>query len=586
MVTVLRAPEKKQSLGSSIGEKLSEGIERGASQGAQFAQQMNLEKARGRGLAQETKQMEKIKNLEMGIETIDQMRGLLKKGNLGRFSAASGIFSGEVRKDRASYEQLGRSLIPLVAAGVPIRNQREFDEYKKVLTNPSASDDEIAGALDALESLLSRSSGSKEDFSDKIMEEGKKKSVDFDEPVQLEKGQSDDSSESGEVSSVRSKLGALAKGLIRGGRNFSPLHNLGAIRPEMAENLMNQFLPSNEGGIENALEFAGENAPAVAAGPGGVFGKIGQALLGGALKSGAKETNMPWIIQEAANLTGMIGPSAIKGALSKKMLLAASDKNIYEFLKKSGFSDKEITPFLQNKKKVSFFSKFAKKSLTKEELRDSLSEMGDVMYSGIREKAAKLPPLKGKPMMNFIHRMEQQLEKIPKHLRKLIQSDVDDLFSSPIGFNELRDFEMLINDKIKSSTGGRASIGILKKPLKKAQADMSPSLFKEKELANEIYSRGAKFSEQMGKHEAGGIGKLVEWGPLGSLASALYALNVPVLVTAGITVTAPFLAKQMLTNPRFYNMHAKLVKAIKSGDKAATLKITQLMVDEINKKSQ
>jgi len=178
MVTILNAPEKKQSFSSMLGAKLGQGIERGVSQGTNFAQQMNLEKARGRGLAQETKQMEKIKSLEMGLGTIDQMREVLKRGKLGRGSALSGFFSGDVRRDRAEYEQLGRSLIPMVAAGVPIRNQREFEEYKKVLTDPSASEDEIEGALSALESLISRSaSQGEEDFSSKLMGKDKKKGL-------------------------------------------------------------------------------------------------------------------------------------------------------------------------------------------------------------------------------------------------------------------------------------------------------------------------------------------------------------------------------------------------------------------------
>ena len=178
MVQVIQE-NRKPSYSSALGQQLGAGVSSGISKGMDFSNQMKLEQSKGRGLAQETKQLEKIKSLELGLGTIGQMREILQRNRLGRGSSLSALFSGEVRKDRAEYEQLGRSLIPLVAAGVPIRNQREFDEYKKVLTDPSASDDEIEGALSALEKLLERSASQGEDssFSSKIMGESKKKSL-------------------------------------------------------------------------------------------------------------------------------------------------------------------------------------------------------------------------------------------------------------------------------------------------------------------------------------------------------------------------------------------------------------------------
>ena len=53
-------------------------------------------------------------------------------------------------------------MIPLVSAGVSIRNQKEFDEYKKVLTDPNSQQSKIEGALNGLESLLSRQSHKEE----------------------------------------------------------------------------------------------------------------------------------------------------------------------------------------------------------------------------------------------------------------------------------------------------------------------------------------------------------------------------------------------------------------------------------------
>ena len=54
---------------------------------------------------------------------------------------------------------MGTSLIPLVSAGVPLRNQAEFEQYSKVITNPNSLQSELEGALEGLENLINRQLG-------------------------------------------------------------------------------------------------------------------------------------------------------------------------------------------------------------------------------------------------------------------------------------------------------------------------------------------------------------------------------------------------------------------------------------------
>lgn len=147
----------------SIGQKLGAGLGEGLSQSANFAQQLALEKQKAKSLAQQTKHLEKIKTMETGLGTIDRMRQLLPFAG-GWTSDPSikiqSLLPGEVQKNRAELESLGRSLIPLVAAGVPVRNQREFAEYSKIITDPNSSASQIEGALNAIQSILERSSES------------------------------------------------------------------------------------------------------------------------------------------------------------------------------------------------------------------------------------------------------------------------------------------------------------------------------------------------------------------------------------------------------------------------------------------
>lgn len=95
---------------------------------------------------------------QAGLETIKEMREIRKRGNLGRFSEFTGFFGGDTARDRGNYEQLGKSLISL-ASTIPIRNQKEFETLAKDLYNPSLTDAQADGILNAMESIISRSMG-------------------------------------------------------------------------------------------------------------------------------------------------------------------------------------------------------------------------------------------------------------------------------------------------------------------------------------------------------------------------------------------------------------------------------------------
>ena len=107
----------------------------------------------------QNKVKQKEKDTEMfstGLTTLDEMEAIVNKGNVGRGSAFWGAFGGETAQDRAKLRQLGTSLIPIVAAGVSIKNQTEFEEYKKVITDPSALTSEIKGAIDGLRYIFNK----------------------------------------------------------------------------------------------------------------------------------------------------------------------------------------------------------------------------------------------------------------------------------------------------------------------------------------------------------------------------------------------------------------------------------------------
>lgn len=104
---------------------------------------------------------EKSLSLEQGFDTLNRMREIRKKGNLGRLSGTIGKLHAETRKDRGEYEQLGKSLIQL-STNIPIRNKLEFETLAEKLYDPDITDSEAQGVLNAMERLLKGQSKNKE----------------------------------------------------------------------------------------------------------------------------------------------------------------------------------------------------------------------------------------------------------------------------------------------------------------------------------------------------------------------------------------------------------------------------------------
>jgi hypothetical protein len=143
---------------------LVKGLATGAGKG--FADKMRGEHEHKQNIELEREKMrlkekeEDVGRFKTGLETINQMREIAGKKNIGRGSGVWGtLFGGETAEDSAEFAQLGKSLIPLVAAGVPIRNQREFDEYKKVITDPSSQLSAIEGALNGIQKIFEEKVG-------------------------------------------------------------------------------------------------------------------------------------------------------------------------------------------------------------------------------------------------------------------------------------------------------------------------------------------------------------------------------------------------------------------------------------------
>jgi hypothetical protein len=98
---------------------------------------------------------EKLAPFNAALKTIEEMEEIGKGNRLGRGSKFLGLFGGETAKDRAKYEQLGKSLISF-ASTIPIRNQREFDTLAHNLYDPSLPNSAREGILEAMKQIITQ----------------------------------------------------------------------------------------------------------------------------------------------------------------------------------------------------------------------------------------------------------------------------------------------------------------------------------------------------------------------------------------------------------------------------------------------
>lgn len=407
---------------------------------------------------------------------------------------------------------------------------------------------------------------------------------------EVEKGKNEKSSSfdrlfeevsSKQPSRSKSLISAPLKGLIKGAAKFSPLPSFGPIPLETGERITEQFLPTQKNFPEEILELGAENIPLVALGEGGLAKKGLQAASGALAKLSAKELQLPEWAQEVIGAAGMLGPDSAKALGSKILKPSSKQASIVNFLKSKGLSDKDITPIIQDKKKLSFFSKAASKFDKKDSwLKGIKNQLGNI-FEDIREQGSKINPLDADQAIKFHDEFFKKFEKVPRMYRNLVQKEVDDLMNNPITFTELHDFNKAINAIVGEKEGGKAAIGILKEPLEKAQKEISPTLFKDLQMTNQAYSKLYDFTDKMKKKD---WHNLINLGQAGQALYGALTLNPAALKAAGIAASTRFLSKQILSNPRLQGIHRKLWHSFLDNKIIQALKLAGILEKEVSKR--
>ncbi len=353
---------------------------------------------------------------------------------------------------------------------------------------------------------------------------------------------------------------ALGKGIVKGvvqlGESFGGLRappQQKAEEEEKRSEVLKEYLPSEEGFVEGALERGGKLLPGVLAGPGGV----GQAVArsGAAAISGetAKKYGFGEMGQAIAELPALLSPG-----LAKTILPTKGQKEIVTEARRLGLSEKEIAPLIQAEKKLTIGKKFSYRGDNVQKVLKGSKEAVGNLYTTLEESAAGKNIIPKEVANTFFKDLEKPFAKITDAAYKKIQPDYQKLIDGDITGEKLVNFWQKLNKYISK---GDPELGLIKGPLKNAMKGVSPEFSKDFEIINDLYARSAKIRKALSPKDENIVMKFMEatapYQVVGSLLSGYY----PAMATVLGEVGARKLATYSLTNPRFQNLGKQIVKA-------------------------
>lgn len=366
----------------------------------------------------------------------------------------------------------------------------------------------------------------------------------------------------------------VLKGIVKLGESISPADPY-VPRGEFSKQL-NEYAPTDEAPFAaRALERGLEEAPTMMAMPGGGVVQSGiRSILAGFAGEGAKELGGPEWAQSAAEITMFLGPD-----ITKKLLQKGSQAELITAAKRMGMTDTQITPILQSEFKQKWLAKLTPRTgSTQAALKDTKEGIGKV-YEHIRQYPAAQKNISAKAEIKLKKDFQELLMDMPSKVRGSIKKDLQDLVSKPITGDSLINF---YQDVGHSTTSRAKQLSRLKNPIRDALSSINPSMGKDFNTANEMYS---KYSKIAGRLKPTLVSEIVRAGEALGLIGSLVTGHTPSMMAIAGEKGLKILSQQLLLNPHFQQLSSKMVSALNANKASLAYKISQDMMKEIDKYS-
>jgi hypothetical protein len=258
---------------------------------------------------------------------------------------------------------------------------------------------------------------------------------------------------------------------------------------------------------------------------------------------------------------------------------------IYKAGRSLGLSPKEMTILLHGDAKQNILGKLTRKTTgLKKALELTENKLGDVR-SKLGEKASSLPQISEE----ISEKLTDQFAKIRTSLGKTVKGSPDKEAAAKFiedsierinnfGANpeELMNFYHDINAAVnwRAIKGGKKVLSTLKEPVLEALEKASPKIGKDFRKFNLLYSKMKDFEKAVGYPKIaefinhGKAAEFLTYAALGSLGG--------IKMLAG-TEAARQISTKLLTDPKWQNLHNKILNSIKNGSFNAMPKLVQIL---------
>jgi hypothetical protein len=344
-----------------------------------------------------------------------------------------------------------------------------------------------------------------------------------------------------------------------------PHAQLGPVSSDASQKLLEEVFPTPKEGLYPYVESISEGAAEGA--KYGPFGAIAGGI-GSGLEELAKQQNAPQWVQTLAGIAPWLFTK--KGLIPKK-----NQKEVVKFLKKEGFSDSEITPLIQEDRKLSWFSKLGKRGFRVQNRLDQIKNKFDESYDLFRQKGKSLE-LPRKNVSKFENIFEEAWEDLPTDQRKILSDLKQDLMGKPITRASLRDFYHAAN----RSRADKGIIRNLKDKIYEGMDLIDPSAGKDFKMLNELNEKKYKVFEKLKPSQLDRLMSVAEF------ATGMKYLSVGDWKgLAGVVgeISARQLLSEMLINPYLQNISNRMGVALAKNQIPIYEKLKDKFLDDLKK---
>lgn len=337
---------------------------------------------------------------------------------------------------------------------------------------------------------------------------------------------------------------------------------------------IDEIIPTSQGILESSGERVGRIFPWIASGPAGVVGGAIRSAIGGI----GGELGKRFLGEKGEFLGEALGSSLPD--LAQRIPLSMANQQTGSYARDVlGVEEGPLATMLENENPIrraigSIANRGSRVTNAFQRGRTELNRAWDTLSGRIDAQHA-LTPEQSNQMIN---ELSVRMQNLPAGMRDFIQEDFNELLNSEMRGIDVINFWQDIN--WNNARENLPALGILKAPLDTALEQISPNLSRDFTLTNTLHSNFSRNSQRMSPRMAD---TLIKAGEIGTFVHGLITGNYPEMAAVLGTVAARELAAEMIINPRFQNMTARLLTGLQRGSRVTAKRGLDQLINELAK---